>query len=104
MTELKELAEALSDAAQRLAQMAVETPAPVSKFINLQQAADFLGITRNALYKLTSKKEIPYYKPTGKAIYFLPSDLEEWQSRGRQGSRYEMESELANGLAKGGAV
>lgn len=102
MKELKELAEALSETANKLAQMAVETTAPVSKYLGIEQAAEFLGMTRNQVYKLTCKRELPYYKPTGRALYFLIDDLEEFQSRGRQKSRYEEESELAAGLAKKG--
>ena len=30
------------------------------------------------LYKLTSGKEIPHYKPRGKMIYFAKEDLDEW--------------------------
>lgn len=92
----------MSEAANRLAQMAVEAPAPASKFLTFAQAADFMGLSKSSLYKLTSKREIPYYKPTGKALYFLAEDLEEWMSRGRQNSRYELESELAAELAKKG--
>lgn len=92
----------MSETANKLAQMAVETTTPVSKFLTFAQAADFMGISKSSLYKLTSKREIPYYKPTGKALYFLAEDLEEWMSRGRQKSRYEEESKLAAELAKKG--
>ena len=30
------------------------------------------------VYKLTSGKEIPHYKPRGKMIYFAKEDLDEW--------------------------
>jgi len=49
-----------------------------SKPFNLKEAADYLNISTNFLYKLTSKKEIPYYKPTGKIIYFNKRELDEW--------------------------
>lgn len=92
----------MSETANKLAQMAVETTTPVSKYLGIEQAAEFLGMTRNQVYKLTCKRELPYYKPTGRALYFLIDDLEEFQSRGRQKSRYEEESELAAELAKKG--
>lgn len=48
------------------------------KPLNLTQAADYLGFSQNYLYKLTSKKIIPHHKPTGKVIFFLKTELEEW--------------------------
>ena len=37
-----------------------------------------VGISESMLYKLTSGKEIPHYKPRGKMIYFAKEDLDEW--------------------------
>lgn len=38
----------------------------------------YIGISESMLYKLTSGKEIPHYKPRGKMIYFAKEDLDEW--------------------------
>lgn len=46
-----------------------------SEFLNAQNAAQFLGISKSALYKLTSKGKIKFYKPSGKLIYFFKDDL-----------------------------
>lgn len=46
--------------------------------LNFKEAIEFLGVSKSMLYKLTHKKEIPYYKPNGKLIFFKKSELEEW--------------------------
>ena len=43
-----------------------------------QEACMYIGISESMLYKLTSGKEIPHYKPRGKMIYFAKEDLDEW--------------------------
>ena len=56
---------------------------PERKVLNLPQAAEFLSISKSYLYKLTSTNKIPYYKPRGKLIYFLQSELIDWMLQGR---------------------
>lgn len=46
--------------------------------LNLEEAASFLGIAKSTLYKMTHENRIPYYKPSGKLIYFEKSVLLEW--------------------------
>lgn len=48
------------------------------EILNIQQAADFLGVARSYLYKLTMKRAIPYSKPNGKLIFFRREDLVNW--------------------------
>lgn len=43
-------------------------------YLTMDEAAEYLKMKKNGLYRLTSKKKIPYYKP-GKRIRFLKSDL-----------------------------
>lgn len=38
----------------------------------------YIGVSESLLYKLTSGKEIPHYKPRGKMIYFAKEELDEW--------------------------
>ena len=48
----------------------------------LSEAADYLGLTKSALYKLTHRNEIPFYKPNGKMCYFERHELDSWMRRG----------------------
>jgi len=53
------------------------------EFLNAEEAAEFLNITKRMLYYLTYKKKIPYYKPGGKLIRFYKSELIKWIEKGR---------------------
>ena len=43
-------------------------------FLNFKEAVAYLGISTSTLYKLTSTKQIKFYKPKGK-IFFKKEDL-----------------------------
>lgn len=58
--------------------------------LNAKAAAQFLGITRGFLYKLTSERRIPFYKPVGKHIFFRMSELDAWVNAGRMPTVDEM--------------
>lgn len=45
------------------------------------EAALYLGIAESYLYKLTSMKKIPHYKPHGRCIYFNKHELTDWALR-----------------------
>ena len=42
------------------------------------EACAYLGVSESLLYKLTSTKEIPHYKPRGKMVYFDKAELDAW--------------------------
>jgi len=63
------------------------------KPLNMEEAADFLDISKSHLYKLTSRGEIPHYKPTGKRIYFFPQDLIAYLKKGRVKTAEEIETQ-----------
>ncbi|EXY32694.1 DNA binding, excisionase family domain protein [Bacteroides fragilis str. 3397 T10] len=48
------------------------------KVFTFQEACMYIGVSESLLYKLTSSKEIPHYKPRGKMIYFAKEELDEW--------------------------
>lgn len=57
----------------RIEQMALISHKSV---LTLDEAARYLGISKSDLYHRTSNREIPFYKPTGKMIYFDRLELE----------------------------
>lgn len=63
------------------------------EFINANEAAAYLNISTNYLYKLTSEKKFPFYKPSGKLIYFKKSELDNWISQSRIKSKKEIEAQ-----------
>lgn len=46
--------------------------------LTLTEAAEYMGMSKNYLYRLTSARQIPHYKPNGKMIYFDKNDLILW--------------------------
>lgn len=53
----------------------------VKDFLNIDEAALYLQIAKSSVYKMTSNRELPVYKPNGKNIYILRSDLDDWIRR-----------------------
>ena len=49
-----------------------------SKPLNAVQAAEYLSISLQHLYRLTSQRKIPFHKPSGRYIYFFTHELDEW--------------------------
>lgn len=43
-----------------------------------EEVASYMGVSMRYLYKLTMRKKIPHYKPTGKMIYFNRKEIEQW--------------------------
>lgn len=63
------------------------------------------GLSKGYIYKLTCKKEIPYYKPNGKLIYFDRQEVEGWMKQNRVNSVVETEQQASKYLLeKGGRV
>jgi excisionase family DNA binding protein len=48
------------------------------EILTLDEAALYLLLSKSCIYKMTSNKEIPYYVPGGKKIYFRRSELDKW--------------------------
>lgn len=51
------------------------------RVFTFQEACMYIGVSESMLYKLTSGKDIPHYKPRGKMIYFAKEELDEWLLR-----------------------
>ncbi|CAM4319441.1 helix-turn-helix domain-containing protein [Flavobacterium terrigena] len=70
------------------------------EILTLEEGADFLNLSKSALYKMTSKKEIPFYNPGGKKIYFKKSELESWVLNSKVYSSFEIEENLDTYLSR----
>lgn len=60
--------------------------------MNAAGAANYLGMTKGLLYKLTSCHRIPFYKPCGKRIFFRKSELDKWLDAGRIATNAELQN------------
>ena len=63
------------------------------EILTLQEAAQYMGIARSSLYKMTSNQTIPFYRPNGKLIFFEKDDILSWIRRNRVFSTEEIEEE-----------
>ncbi len=61
--------------------------------LTLQEAAQYMGIARSSLYKMTSNQTIPFYRPNGKLIFFDKDDILTWIRKNRVVSTEEIEEE-----------
>ena len=46
--------------------------------LSFKEACAYLGFAPSYLYKLTYRKVIPHYKPTGKMLFFSRNELDDW--------------------------
>ncbi len=70
----------------------------------LDDVALLTGLSKSYLYKMTCQKQIPYYRPSGKQIYFDRSEIETWMKQNRVQTQQEAEQmAAAYCIRKGGA-
>lgn len=67
------------------------------------EAAQYLGLSKARLYKLTSERLIPHYK-SGRLVYFNREELIAWMQRNRVATAAELEGKAADYCRKGGAL
>ena len=51
--------------------------------LTVEEASRFMDIARSSLYKMTSDRSIPFYRPNGKMIYFEKADILTWIRQNR---------------------
>lgn len=64
--------------------------------LTFEEAVMFTGLAKSYLYKLTAGGKIPYYKPSGKLIYFQREELERWMLRNPVKTADEIEQQAVN--------
>ena len=52
------------------------------EILNFEEAAMYIGVSKSNLYKMTSLRKIPHYKPAGRYIYFERAELDKWIREG----------------------
>lgn len=67
--------------------------APKKRLLTLKEAATYLGISDAALYQHTCKRRIKHSKPTGRRIYFMIENLDEWASQNKVRTVAEIQAE-----------
>lgn len=88
-------------------QLSEQNPAPLTKnnsdeIITVSGLAKLLDLAIPSVYALIHQKKIPYYKPTGKRVYFRKSEIEAWAFLKRIASQDEIDTQAATRLVNGG--
>jgi len=68
--------------------------------LTLNDVALLTGLSKSHLYKMTCQKQIPYYRPNGKQIYFDRGEVEGWMKQNRVSTTQEAEQAAAKYVAE----
>ena len=64
--------------------------------MNLDQFCQYAGLSHSFVYKLTSSNSIPFYRPTGKLIFFEKREVDKWLLNNRVRTYAEISGEKKN--------
>lgn len=73
--------------------------AAIPEILNIKQVASYLSLTPSAIYKLTSRKEIPHSK-RGKRLYFQKAEVNDWITNNKRLTNKEVEDMATKYLIK----
>lgn len=51
--------------------------------LTFNEACTFCGLSKSHMYRLTSTRKVPHFKPFGKMVYFERNELEKWLLQNR---------------------
>ncbi len=68
--------------------------------LSVNEAATYLGISLSLMYKLTYRRALPVYKPSGGKVYLKREDLLAYMTKNRLMSQDEIEQEAINYVIK----
>ena len=70
------------------------------EILTLKEISEYLQLSKSCLYKMTSKKEIPFYSPGGKKIYFHKKEIDDWVFNSRVIPISEIDEEVENYISR----
>lgn len=68
--------------------------------LSMPKAVRYTGLSKSHLYKLTSSRDIPHYKPNGKTIFFRKSELDQYLLKNKISTQEEIEISSIKILSK----
>lgn len=60
--------------------------------MSVAELGGYTDLSKSTIYKLTSRREIPFYKPTGRKIFFKRDEIDAWLLRNRIATNEELET------------
>lgn len=64
--------------------------------LTFNEACLFSGLSKSHMYRLTSTRQVPHFKPFGKMVYFERAELEKWLLQNRVVTVSESETTAEN--------
>jgi len=50
----------------------------LKEMLTIEEAAEYMGISKSSLYKMNMTNELPTYRPGGKRVYLKRSEINDW--------------------------
>ena len=72
--ELKEELKSIKTNQERLEKLLLAK----KNVLNIKELSEYTGYSISYIYKLTSRSAIPYFKPSGKAVFFDRMEIDVW--------------------------
>lgn len=73
----------------------------ITEVLNLNQAAEYVSLSKSAIYKKTSERNIPHFKK-GKKLYFKKSELDLWLTSMKISTKDEIDQAATDYLIRKG--
>jgi len=61
--------------------------------LTVDDLIDYTGYSQKQIYKLTSTRVIPHYKPNGRKLFFKRNEIDAWITQGRIKPMNELDDE-----------
>ena len=74
---------------------------PAEDLMNVDEVAKFINLSKQSIYILSMKNEIPSIKK-GKKLYFSRSDIRTWIMQGKRKTNFELNADAKNFKTKKG--
>lgn len=81
---------------QKLAKIEKILAGTTKPILTVDDLINYSGYSRSYIYKLVHRKEIPFYKPGGKNLFFKREEINEWLLQNKSKSESEIEAEAIN--------
>ncbi len=78
---------------ERIESYLFESTKPI---MTVEELVVYTGFTKSYIYKLVHLKEIPFFKPQGKLLFFDREEINNWIRQNKSQSRSQMQSQALN--------
>jgi len=62
--------------------------------LTVEDLMDYTDFSQKQIYKLTSTRQIPHYKPSGRKLFFKKNEIDDWITRGRIDTFDDLSNEI----------